>query len=176
MQDATEDNPAEQFWALALPHLDGVYTLARYLLGNAADADDATQETFIRAARYFETFHGTEMRPWLFAILRNVARDARRPSREVPDDETDDSVVPLWGEAGDTPERSVLREHDAETVRKLLDALPETFREVIVLREINEMPYREIAEVVGVPVGTVMSRLARARAMLREAWNAAEAA
>jgi RNA polymerase sigma-70 factor, ECF subfamily len=80
----------------------------------------------------------------------------------------------LWSEARETPETETLRRRDAEQIRSLVAALPEPFREAVVLREINELSYREIADVAGVPVGTVMSRLARARAMLREAWNAAE--
>jgi RNA polymerase sigma-70 factor (ECF subfamily) len=115
------------------------------------------------------------MRPWLFAILRNVCRGLRRPSVEVTAaTEDDEAAAPLWSEAADTPEGAVLRRCDVETIRGLLAALPDAYREVVVLREIHDLSYREIAEVVDVPVGTVMSRLARARAELRAAWMASE--
>lgn len=174
-RDDEESGTAARFRALALPHLDEVYTLARHLLRDAADADDATQECFLRALRHFETFRGPEIRPWLFAILRNVCRGARQPSREIagPDDAADDAA-PLWSDEAATPEGEMLRQRDADAVRGLVDALPLMFREVIVLREINDLSYREIAEIVGVPVGTVMSRLARGRALLRAAWLAAD--
>jgi RNA polymerase sigma-70 factor (ECF subfamily) len=173
-----EDDKAGRFRTLALPYLDDVYTLARYLLGNAADAEDAAQEAFLRAFRYFDTFHGEDVKPWLFAILRNVCRSVRRPSPEslhAIDDEQIAEAAPLWANEQDNPEAEALRRHDAKTVREMLAALPETFREVIVLRELNDLSYREIADITGVPVGTVMSRLARGRAMLRASWIAADA-
>jgi len=120
------------------------------------------------------------MKPWLFAILRNVCRAeyARRAGSPVtaPIDELPDSAeqTPLWHEAQETPEAQMLRRRDATTIRRLVAALAEPFRETFVLREIQNLSYREIAEVVGAPVGTVMSRLARARAMLRSAWMAEE--
>lgn len=170
-----EDSRAGRFRALALPHLDEVYTLARYLLGHAADAEDATQECFLRALRHFDTYRGPEIRPWLFAILRNVCHGLRRPKLEMTADvEEDENAAPLWREAADTPEGAVLRRHDAETVRRLIAALPDAYREVLVLREVHDLSYREIAAVAEVPVGTVMSRLARARAELRTQWLASE--
>ncbi|NVO15575.1 MAG: sigma-70 family RNA polymerase sigma factor [Rhodoplanes sp.] len=174
-RDDDDSGTAGRFRALALPHLDEVYTLARHLLRDAADADDATQDCFLRALRHFETFRGDDIRPWLFAILRNVCRGARQPSREVGvADEPTDDAAPLWSDARETPEGEMLRRRDADAVRALVDALPLAFREVIVLREINDLSYREIAEIVGVPVGTVMSRLARGRALLRTAWLGAD--
>jgi RNA polymerase sigma-70 factor (ECF subfamily) len=172
------DDPerTRQFRNAALPHLDEVYTLARYLLRNAADADDAVQECYLRALRHFDGFRGGPIRPWLMAILRNVchAEFARRNAAAVPDMGTPDAAEPLWQEPAGTPETGLLRHHDAETIRRLVVELPEPFRETIVLREINNLSYRDIAEIVGAPVGTVMSRLARARAMLRTAWLALE--
>jgi RNA polymerase sigma-70 factor, ECF subfamily len=171
---------AAQFRALALPLLDDVYTLARYLLGSAADADDAVQECYLRAFRHFDTYHGPAIKPWLFTILRNVCNaefarrsKARLRNREA-DAETLEDTTPLWQEIRDTPETALLRELDATTIRGLVAALPAQFREAIVLREINDLSYREIADVIGAPVGTVMSRLARARFMLRAAWKAEE--
>jgi RNA polymerase sigma-70 factor, ECF subfamily len=170
---------ARRFRAAALPHLDDLYTLARYLLHNAADADDAVQECYLRAFRHFEALRGPAIKPWLMAILRNVCRaEFLRRSGVVAagvGTEMSEEALPLWHEAQGTPETEVLRQWDAQTIRRLVAALPEPFREVIVLREINDLSYRDIAEVVAAPVGTVMSRLARARALLREAWLKAEA-
>ena len=117
------------------------------------------------------------MKPWLFAILRNICCNefARRAGNLVSNDEQaepDEDVIPLWQEAQMSPEEAVLKRSDADTIRRLLAQLPSAFHETLVLREINELSYCEISEVVGVPVGTVMSRLARARGMLRKAWMA----
>jgi len=179
--NAANDDPerARRFRDAALPHLDDVYTLARYLLRDAADAEDAVQECYLRALKHFDSYRGPAMKPWLFAILRNVCRAeyARRassptaPIEEVPEDA---AQTPLWHDAPETPEAQMLHRWDASTIRRLVEALAEPFRETFVLREIHELSYREIADVVGAPVGTVMSRLARARAMLRSAWMAEE--
>jgi RNA polymerase sigma-70 factor (ECF subfamily) len=180
VDSATSDDPAKarRFRDAALPHLDAVYTLARYLLRNRADAEDAVQECYLRALRHFETLRSPDIKPWLFAILRNVCRTeyARRSVVELRDvnaalDKSED-VEPLWGEAPETPETTMMRKLDAATIQRLVAALPEAFREVIVLREIDDLSYRDIAEVVGAPVGTVMSRLARGRSILRTAWLA----
>jgi RNA polymerase sigma-70 factor, ECF subfamily len=171
-----------RFRDAALPHLDDAFTLARYLLRNPSDAEDAVQECYLRALRHFDGYRGPAMKPWLLAILRNVcnAEFARRGKDEVPTDYTlDDSAaeeMPMWQEPQASPESLILRQQDSATIRRLVAELPQPFREVIVLREINDLSYQEIADIAGVPVGTVMSRLARARAMLRSAWNAAEAA
>jgi len=172
--DADDPDRTRRFRDLALPHLDDVYTLARYLLRNTADAEDAVQDCYLRALKHFDTFRGGAIKPWLFAILRNVCRQTYARRADARDADASEDAVPLWGEPPETPEASTLRRHDAETVRAMVGALPETFREAIVLREVHELSYREIADVVGAPVGTVMSRLARARAMLRVAWLAAE--
>jgi len=175
--DLREGGRAERFKALALPHLDDVYTLARYLLRGASDADDAVQECYLRAFRHFDTFRGGPIKPWLFAILRNVCHAAYAGSGRLvfTADAADKSeAVPMWREDSDTPEQAMLRRHDSDTMRRLIGELPAEFREVIVLREINDLSYRDIATVIEVPIGTVMSRLARARGMLRDAWIAAE--
>jgi RNA polymerase sigma-70 factor (ECF subfamily) len=171
---------ALRFRDATLPHLDSVYTLARYLLRDSADADDAVQECYLRALRHFDTLRSPDVKPWLFAILRNVCRvEFGRRSRVVLYDvnvepDQSEAAMPLWQEAQDTPETALLRNLNAETIRGLVAALPDAFREVVVLREIEDLSYREISEVVGAPVGTVMSRLARGRALLREAWLRAE--
>jgi len=176
-----EQERMRRFRDAALPHLDDVYTLARYLMRNAADAEDAVQECYLRALRHFDSYRGPAMKPWLLAILRNVcnAEFARRSKEELPTDyaqeESLGEEMPMWQEPQASPEKVMLRQQDSATIRRLVAELPAPFREAIVLREINDLSYQEIAEVAGVPVGTVMSRLARARAMLRSAWNAAEA-
>jgi RNA polymerase sigma-70 factor (ECF subfamily) len=178
MAGGGEADRARRFRDAALPHLDDVYTLARYLLRNAADADDAVQECYLRAFRYFDGFHGQAIKPWLMAILRNVchAEFARRsgPVSVGTEVDVEEDAPPLWQEDTRTAETEMLRRQDGETIRGMLDALPEPFREAIVLRDINDLSYRDIAEVTGVPVGTVMSRLARGRSMLRKAWLEAE--
>jgi RNA polymerase sigma-70 factor (ECF subfamily) len=181
-QGTTEEDPARarRFRDAALPHLDAVYTLARYLLRDPSDADDAVQECYLRALRHFDTLRSDDVKPWLFAILRNVCRVefGRRSRVQLYDvnaePEQPEGTIPMWREAQDTPETEMLRKLDAQTIQALVAALPDVFREVIVLREIEDMSYREIAEIVSTPVGTVMSRLARARALLREAWLKAE--
>jgi RNA polymerase sigma-70 factor (ECF subfamily) len=175
-----EQERMRRFRDAALPHLDDVYTLARYLMRNASDAEDAAQECYLRALRHFDSYRGPAMKPWLLTILRNVcnAEFARRGRGEVPTDYAQDELVgeemPMWQEPQTSPEKMILQQQDRSTIRRLVEELPEPFREAIVLREVSDLSYKEIAEVAGVPVGTVMSRLARARAMLRSAWNAAE--
>src|SRR4030081_2990021 len=177
--NAADNDPerARRFRDAALPHLDDVYTLARYLLRDATEAEDAVQECFLRALKHFDSYRGPAIKPWLFAILRNVCRAeyARRtsaPAAAIEDAGESAEQTPLWREAQETPEAQMLRRWDADTIRRLVNALAEPFRETFVLREINNLSYREIADVAAVPVGTVMSRLARARAMLRSAWMA----
>jgi RNA polymerase sigma-70 factor (ECF subfamily) len=182
----SNDNPgsdhdpgkAQRFRDAVLPCLDDAYTLARYLLRDANDAEDAVQECYLRALKHFDSYRGPAIKPWLFAILRNVchAEFARRASSPATTDDLADDAerTPLWREAPETPEAQLLRQRDATAIRRLVIALDEPFRETFVLREIQNLSYREIAEVAEVPVGTVMSRLARARAMLRSAWLAEE--
>jgi RNA polymerase sigma-70 factor (ECF subfamily) len=178
-RNGNDDERARRFREAALPYLDDVYSLARYLLHDGADAEDAAQECCLRALRHFDSYRGPAMKPWLFAILRNICRGefSRRSSAPLGMDsqtEPNAEAAPLWQEAQPSVESEIVRERDAQTIRRLVAQLPEPFRETIVLREISDLSYREIAEVVDAPVGTVMSRLARARSMLREAWLAEE--
>ena len=179
----SQEDKARRFRDAALPHLNDVYTLARYLLHDTSDAEDAVQECYLRALRHFDTFRGPAIKPWLFAILRNVCRSefARRSGglrcvdQDVDEVDKDGGAAsPLWQEPQASPEAEVLHQRDAETIRRFVAELPQPFREAIVLREINDLSYREIADVVGIPVGTVMSRLARARSLLRKAWVSEE--
>lgn len=174
-----DDGEAQRFRLAALPYLEDVYTLARYLLGNSSDAEDAAQECYLRAFRHFKTFRGGPIKPWLLAILRNVCRAeyARRGSQAVMaavDLEESESCIDITWKNFETPETLVSQNVDGERIRQLIAQLPHQYREVFVLHEINELSYREIADATGVPIGTVMSRLARARQLLRTAWTAEE--
>jgi RNA polymerase sigma-70 factor (ECF subfamily) len=177
-----EHDRARRFREAALPYLNDVYALARYLMRNAPDAEDAVQECYLRALRHFDSYRGPAMKPWLLTILRNAcyAEFARRGRQEAPavDAEAEPAAdqLPIWQEPEASPEAAIMRAQDDDTIRRMVAALPQPFREAIVLREVNDLSYQEMAEVAGVPVGTVMSRLARARSMLRSAWATAERA
>lgn len=167
-----ESSEPERFAALVLPHLDAAYTLARYLTGNAQDAQDVVQDACLRALKYFDGFRGgegTSARAWLLAIVRNTAYSAQRRRRvdglATEFDETEHSEAV----AQEHPEAALLRKGVQQELAGALDQLPPEFREVIVLRELEGLSYKEISEVAGVPLGTVMSRLARARARLQDA-------
>ena len=169
-----EPGPDPRFRDLMLPHLDAAYNLARYLTNDVSIAEDIAQEAFLRAFRSFDSYRGGPPRAWLFAILRNCWRDRVgeqiRRERIVMSDATlseaqVEAVAAVPADI-DTPEESLARAREIDTVREVIAALPEPFRETLVLREMEEMSYREIASVTGVPIGTVMSRLARARDML----------
>jgi RNA polymerase sigma-70 factor (ECF subfamily) len=164
----------ERFEEAVLPHLDAAYSLARWLTRNDEDAQDVTQESFLRAFRFFDGYQGGNMRAWLLTIVRNtcytwLSRN-RAPDFAVEFDEELHSEE-VSGSAD--PEIQVLANADKETVRRALSELPEIFREVLVLREMEGMSYKEIADVASVSLGTVMSRLARARTRLRESLGAA---
>jgi RNA polymerase sigma-70 factor, ECF subfamily len=175
-EESEMDGRAQRFRDAALPHLDEVYTAARYFMRNANDAEDAVQECYLRALRHFDSFRGPAMKPWLLAILKNVcnAEFMRRRGAEVPTDyaldESAAEAMPMWQEPQTSPEKA-MELQDSARIWRLVAELPEPSREAIVLREMNDLSYREIAQLAGVQVGTVMSRLARARSMLRTAWN-----
>ena len=179
-----EPGPDLRFRELMLPHLDAAYNLARYLTNDANTAEDVVQEAFLRAFRSFDSYRGGPPRAWLFAILRNCWRDrvgekVRRERIVVSDatlSEAQAEAVAAVPADTDTPEESLARAREIDTVRGVIAALPEPFRETLVLREMEEMSYREIASVTGVPIGTVMSRLARARDMLAKLLLPARAA
>jgi RNA polymerase sigma-70 factor (ECF subfamily) len=151
-----------------LPHLDAAYNLARWLTRNDRDAEDVVQEAYLRAFKYFGNFKGGDARPWLLAIVRNSYHNWIKHNR-IPEIETtfEEEVYPHRLDTVD-PEFLLLREHERQIVRRALRKLPTEFMEVIVLREFEELSYREIADVAQIPVGTVMSRLARARRRLAE--------
>ena len=166
-----EPTELERFEAVVLPHLDAAYTLARYLTRDADDAQDIVQEASLRAFRYFAGFRGTEPgegRAWLLAIVRNTARTWRERNRHHAQATAFDEELHSERVAEDHPEAAVVRKSEGDALREAIDRLPTEFREVIVLRELEGLSYKEISDVAGIPVGTVMSRLSRARRRLEE--------
>ena len=137
------------------------------------------QEAYLRAYRYFEAWHGGDFRVWLLTIVRNSfltwVRENRSPRLVFIGDRTDDTAAQeetLWGKSPESPETLLLQQLDDAALSRIVDGLPHDHREILVLRELEDLSYREIAEITGVPIGTVMSRLARARALLRQRWQA----
>ena len=160
------DERRRRFEQLVLPHLGAAYNLARWLA--AREADDVTQEALLRAFRAFDGYRGGDAKAWLLAIVRNchyTAAGQKRKTVPLPEDSDIASDAP-------DPERSAIDTDRARKLNRAIASLPDEFRETLVLREMEDLSYREIAEITGAPIGTVMSRLARARALLRERWTA----
>ncbi len=157
-----------------LPHLDAAYNLARWLTHNDQDAEDVVQEAYLRALRFFESFRGGDGRPWLLAIVRNACYDWLRRRGPIDLATPFDEEIHSSDASPQTPETELLRRADREAVRRALEGLPVAWREVLVLREFEGLSYKEIAGIAGVPIGTVMSRLARARARLEQQFASAE--
>lgn len=150
-----------------LPHLDAAYNLARFIMRNDQDAEDAVQEASLRAFRFFDNFRGENSRAWFLQIVRNTSFTLLKKKRPTEanvefDEEIHADQVPAMD-----PSVSLDRAHDRQTVRAAIEQLPPEFREAIVLREFEGASYKEIAEIAGLPIGTVMSRLARARHQLQ---------
>jgi RNA polymerase sigma factor (sigma-70 family) len=167
----------ELFEQLILPHLNAAYNLARWLTGNESDAQDVVQEAYLRAFRFFGGYQGGDSKSWLLTVVRNTCHTWRHREKRVetiPFDEVTHS--PNLAAASETPnaEQQLVHEARANALRGCIEALPLEYREVLVMRELEEMSYRQIADVVGLPIGTVMSRLSRARKRLEECagkWN-----
>ncbi|HXD23026.1 MAG TPA: sigma-70 family RNA polymerase sigma factor [Gemmatimonadaceae bacterium] len=146
-----------------LPHLDAAYTLARYLLRSEDAAQDAVQEAFLRAVRHFDGYRGDNARAWLLTIVRHCCATARtRGKREDAFVEFDERLHSAHIESA-TPELHLVRSGAADEFHRALDSLSANDREVLILREVEDLSYEEIARTLGAPIGTVMSRLARAR-------------
>lgn len=164
----------QRFEQLILPHIDAATNLARWLMPNREDAQDVVQEAYLRAYRSFESFRGDNGRAWLLAIVRNTcftlhAKTRTHAPEEPFEEETQETVcetLPGWANAAADPLALLERRSEIELVKQLIRSLPFDHREVLVLREVEELSYKEIASILGVPLGTVMSRLARARALL----------
>jgi RNA polymerase sigma factor (sigma-70 family) len=174
-RDAERDEVVA-FRTLMLPHLDAAYNLARYLTRDPALAEDVVQDAFLRAHKAFAQYRGVSAKAWLFAIVRNCCWSALEVQRGIGriaisesalSPEEARAVAEYHDDAG-TPESQLARAREAETLRGMIMELPEPFRETLVLREMEDLSYKEIAAVTGVAMGTVMSRLARARMMLGE--------
>ena len=162
----------ERFEQVVLPHLDAAYNLARWLIRSPADAEDAVQEACLRALRFFDGFRGGDSRAWLLKIVRNTCYSWLKKNRPTELSDEFDETVHSSEVLGTDAEAKLVSRANSEQVRKALEALPAGFREVLVLREIEELSYREISDVTGVPLGTVMSSLSRARQRLREELRA----
>ena len=162
----------ERFEQTVLPHLDAAYNLARWLTRNHQDAQDVTQGACLRAFRFFDGYQGGNMRAWLLTIVRNTCYTWLHQNRapgftDVFDEEIHSAEISSSAD----PEIQTLAQADKETLQRALEELPEVFREALVLRELEGMSYKEIADVMSVSLGTVMSRLARARTRLRQSLS-----
>ena len=158
----------ERFEQAVMPHLNAAYNLARWLTQNDADADDVVQEAYLRALQFFDSFRGGEGRGWLLSIVRNTCYTWLRKNRAAQAAEPFDEEIHSGGQDCTSPETAALANADRRMLQTALDALPLEFREVLVLRELEGLSYEEIAAVAGIPAGTVMSRLARARHRLAQ--------
>ena len=154
------------FEEAVMPHLDAAYNLARWLTRNEADAQDMVQEAYLRALRFFDGFHGTDARAWLLTIVRNTCYTWLKRSRlqELSGD-FDEAVLTKESDEPD-PETSHFLKVQSQLISEAIEKLPIEFREVVILRELEELSYKEIASITGIPIGTVMSRLSRARKRL----------
>ena len=149
-----------------MPHFGAAYNLARWLTRSAGDADDLVQEAYLRAFTFFDSFHGGDGRAWLFTIVRNTCYTwLRKNHGQETMTEFDETLHSVPADSS-SPEVQQLRRADSEMVREALEKLPAEFREVLVLREMEDLSYKQIAEITGLAIGTVMSRLSRARRRL----------
>ncbi|HEY0514049.1 MAG TPA: sigma-70 family RNA polymerase sigma factor [Thermoanaerobaculia bacterium] len=168
-RDDRQDDRRSRFDRTVLPHLDAAWDLARWLTRNDQDAEDVLQTAVLRALQFFDGFQGVNARAWLLAIVRNafydgLAKRSRGPEMADPFDEEIHSAV----EGGADPEVELLRRADSRLLRQGFEALPLHLREAMVLRELEGLSYKEIASIAAVPIGTVMSRLSRARRQLQD--------
>lgn len=162
-----ERNNVTRFEQAVLPHMGAAYNLARWLTRNDHDAEDVVQDAYLRAFRFFDSFRGGDSRVWLLAIVRNTCYTwlHQRRANDLTttfDDELHDAACDTYN-----PERVLLQSIDKQILREAIEELPVEFREVVILRDLEDLSYKEIAQVSGVPLGTVMSRLARGRGRLQ---------
>jgi RNA polymerase sigma-70 factor, ECF subfamily len=168
----SDDENWRRFEVLALPHLDAAYNLARWLTHNDHDAQDVVQEAMLRAMRYIGGLRGDSARAWLLQIVRHTCWSwlkENRPAAQLHFDDSDAAWESLPGPAADEPQAVALRNADRAQINQAIAALPIAFREVLVLRELEDLSYSDIARIADIPIGTVMSRLARARGLMRQA-------
>ena len=172
----TEAMKAKRFGEMALPHLNAAYNLARWLTHSDQDAQDIVQEACLRAFKFFDGFHGNDARAWLLAIVRNTTYTWLRQNRnhvhsaffdeDLHDLNEADSAT-LCDQPDNNPAAILARNDDKRLLDRALEQLPVEFREVLVLRELEDLSYKEISHIAGIPIGTVMSRLARGRRLLQ---------
>lgn len=167
-EDAAQGHELASFEEAMLPHLDAAHNLARWLVRNEQDAQDVVQEAYLRAFRSFNGFRGTNGRPWLLTIVRNTSYTFLKKNRAVDLTTTFDEEIHASGHELACPATIVEQSEDAELVREAIDELPAEFREILVLRHLEGLSYNEIADIAQLAPGTVMSRLARARARLKQ--------
>lgn len=181
----TDPSHTRQFEQAVLPHLDAAYNLAFWLTCNADDAADVTQEAFLRAFRFYGGFHGGNTRAWILTIVRRTCyswlkRNRQRGIMQPFDDErrysssADGSCASSVVDTIETPETALIKHNRAEQLNVAIAALPEEYREVLILREFEDMSYKDIAGIIEAPLGTVMSRLSRARQRLQQSLSASE--
>jgi RNA polymerase sigma-70 factor, ECF subfamily len=171
------DERGRRFDQLVVPHLGTAFNLARWLTRNDHDAQDIVQDAALRALRFLDGLRGEDARPWLLGIVRNTTwswLQANRPAELSARDDDGEPQIPA--PPSDEPETSAIRRAEARLLNEAIAALPPALREVIVLRELEDLAYRQIAQIAGIPIGTVMSRLARARRLLSQSVKVIEAA
>src|SRR6476646_9958385 len=166
-QGMSQEHELASFEALMLPHLDAAHNLARWLVRNEDDAQDIVQEAYLRALKAFHGFHGSDGRAWLLKIVRNTAYTWLRRNR-APDLVTFDEELHVSGCGGPNPAVLLEQTEDKNAVREAMEDLAVEFREILVLRHLEGLSYKEIADIAQIPPGTVMSRLARARARFKQ--------
>jgi RNA polymerase sigma factor (sigma-70 family) len=165
---SAQEHELASFEAVMLPHMDAAHNLARWLLRNEQDAQDIVQEAYLRAFKSFSGFHGSNGRAWLLTIVRNTAYTLLKKNRAADLTTTFDEEIHVVGHEAASPATILEHAEDAELIKNAMDALPAEFREILTLRHQEELSYQEIGDILKIPAGTVMSRLARARAKLRE--------
>ena len=173
-----DDQPSAGFEELAMPQFNSLYNFARWLVHNSSDAEDLVQETYLKALRNFASFQsGTNFRAWMFRILKNTflsscsTLERRMTDAMVSEEDGRELAVDM-----ETPETILMNHSDSQRLQRAIDDLPLHYREALILCEVEEMSYQEIAEILSIPIGTVMSRLARARKMVRESLRTAPGA
>lgn len=165
--------PKPRFDAVALVYLDAAFNLARWLVRDPHAAQDVVQEAYLRGLKYYETFRGDDIKPWLLGIVRNTCytwlkqHSLHKENVEFDESRDGDHLDPIYFQSENNPESLLMRKQEKNLINVAIDGLPPQFREVLILRELEELSYEDIAAVTDIPLGTVMSRLSRARSMLR---------
>jgi RNA polymerase sigma-70 factor (ECF subfamily) len=166
--EGAQEHELASFEAMMLPHMDAAHNLARWLLRNEQDAQDVVQEAYLRAFKSFGGFHGSNGRAWLLTIVRNTSYTLLKKNRAADLTTTFDEEIHAVGHESVSPATILEHAEDAELIKNAMDDLPAEFREILTLRHQESLSYNEIGEMLKIPIGTVMSRLARARGKLKE--------